>query len=166
MKSIQLQTIAQFKISTRRHNTDHLLFSTILCRILAKIIQYETFNVWAVLSAFIHLPGMFLSSESLFEQRIWHAIIDLLYIRFTADKYITCLYVTGIYTWDDQHTVIQISRLYDQPRFRWYHHNCHYALILVVNRVTPEVLIIIAYKWKSYPTTFPQKRNASYLVSH
>ena len=34
-------------------------------------------------SIFIHLPGMFLSTDILFEQRIGQFAMDLFYIRFT-----------------------------------------------------------------------------------
>ena len=40
-------------------------------------------NVWDTVSAFTHLPKMFLSTDFLFEKRIGHVAMDVLYIRFT-----------------------------------------------------------------------------------
>ena len=40
-------------------------------------------NVYHTVSSFVHLPMVFLSTDTLFEQRIGYDSIDLAYIEFT-----------------------------------------------------------------------------------
>ena len=54
-----------------------------LCQMLAIVALYEMINVWDIVSAFIHLPIMFLFTDFLFEWWIGQVTMDFLYIRFT-----------------------------------------------------------------------------------
>ena len=56
----------------------------VVFRMLAmNIIQGDMINVWGIVSTFFYLPRLFLSTDILFERRIWQFTMNLLYIRFT-----------------------------------------------------------------------------------
>ena len=55
----------------------------VVFRMLAmNIIQGDMINVWGIVATFFYLPRLFLSTDILFERRIWQFTMNLFYIRF------------------------------------------------------------------------------------
>ena len=55
----------------------------VLFRMLATSTQYEIIDVWDIVSTFICLPRMFLSSDYLSWKQIGQVATNIIYIRFT-----------------------------------------------------------------------------------
>ena len=63
--------------------TDGKGWPMVACPFQPLVVWYEMSNVWATVSTFVHLPGMFRSTDFLFKKTIGVVTMDLLCIMFT-----------------------------------------------------------------------------------